>query len=81
MFSMLVRLSVPGQDADGGPKPEPRYGRQLNDRAILGVSVEGCAVVSYEELPGQYADGTTFSLRVPHHEFRDLGYGPLAPDR
>jgi CxxC motif-containing protein (DUF1111 family) len=80
MFTMLVRLGVPGQDTDGGPRPEPRYGGQLNDRAILGVPVEGRAVVSYAELPGQYADGTPFSLRAPRYEFRDLGYGALAPD-
>jgi CxxC motif-containing protein (DUF1111 family) len=29
MDSMLVRLSLPGEDAQGGPKPVPAYGGQL----------------------------------------------------
>ena len=35
---LLLRLSIPGSD---GPVDEPNYGGQLQDRAILGVPVEG----------------------------------------
>jgi CxxC motif-containing protein (DUF1111 family) len=77
LLSMLVRLSVPGTDAHGGPRPDPVYGDQLNDRAILGVPAEGRPTVEWEERPGSYGDGTAFSLREPHWRIDDLAYGPL----
>ncbi|HLT39802.1 MAG TPA: di-heme oxidoredictase family protein [Enhygromyxa sp.] len=80
MLSMLVRLSVPGVDAHGGPLPEPNYGGQLQPDAIPGVAPEGRAVVHWQELPGSYADGEPFSLRRPTLELLELGYGPLADD-
>ena len=57
---LLLRLSIPGKN---GPVDEPTYGGQLQDRSILGVTVEGRIVIVYEEVHGQYADGTTFTLR------------------
>ena len=36
-LGLLLRLSVPGTAAGGGPVPEPTYGGQLQDRAINGV--------------------------------------------
>lgn len=77
MISMVVRLSVPGTGPEGGPKPHPVYGDQLDRNAVAGVPIEGRAFVSYTEVPGQYADGEPYSLRVPHYRFTDLGYGPL----
>jgi CxxC motif-containing protein (DUF1111 family) len=77
MLSMLVRLSLPGQAADGGPLPHPAYGDQLSDRALPGVTPEGRATIAWEELPGAYADGTPYSLRRPLLSFHDLAYGPL----
>ena len=45
---MLVRLSIPGQDPEGGPNPHPAYGDQLQNRGIPGrVPAEGQAVVTY----------------------------------
>src|SRR5687767_11913988 len=49
MLSMLVRVSVPGTDEHGGPKPHPAYGDQLNDRAIPGVPAEGRARIEWIE--------------------------------
>ncbi|MGE0154896.1 MAG: di-heme oxidoredictase family protein [Reyranellaceae bacterium] len=80
MLSMLVRLSVPGAAADGGPKPHPAYGDQLNDRAIQGIKAEGRAVIAWQEVPGRYGDGETYSLRRPVLSFVDLAYGPLGRD-
>jgi CxxC motif-containing protein (DUF1111 family) len=78
MLSALVRLSIPG--SDGTPLDEPTYGGQLNPLAILGVPAEGAAVLTWEELPGSYADGTPYSLRRPTLSFERLGFGPMAPD-
>jgi len=78
MQSMLVRLSVPGRTADGGPKPHPAYGGQLNEEGIPGVPGEGRAVLRWQEvravpLPG----GEQVTLRRPRVAFRELAYGPI----
>jgi CxxC motif-containing protein (DUF1111 family) len=80
MLSMLVRVSVPGTDEHGGPKAEPNYGEQLQDRGVLGVAPEVFVSVTYEERPGAFADGEAFSLRMPRYGYEQLAYGALAPD-
>jgi CxxC motif-containing protein (DUF1111 family) len=80
MSSMLIRLSVPGVDAHGGPKPEPTYGGQLNPLAILGVPGEGDPRVVTTPLRGEYDDGTPYELAAPSYEFEALAFGALAED-
>jgi CxxC motif-containing protein (DUF1111 family) len=77
MKSILVRISVPGEGAHGGPNPVPNYGDQLQDRAVPGVAPEGQAIITYEEIPGEFADGTPYSLRKPTISFVNLAYGDL----
>jgi CxxC motif-containing protein (DUF1111 family) len=79
-LGLLVRLSVPGTDEHGGPKPEPNYGGQFNHHSILGVPAEGDAAVTYEDVPGQFGDGEPFVLRRPHYQLTNLAFGPMAPD-
>lgn len=74
---LLLRLSIPGQSAVGGPNPSFNYGDQLEDQSILGVAKEGEFIVSYEEIPGQYPDGTPYSLRKPTYNIINLNYGAL----
>lgn len=80
MRTMLVRLSVPGQDSHGGPKPHPAYGDQLNENGIDGVPGEGRAEIHWtarsETLPG----GLVVELRRPTFRFVDLAYGDLGAD-
>lgn len=76
---LLFRLSIPGADAHGGPLGDPVYGGQLQDKAILNVKNESKVRVTYQEITGQYADGTSYSLRQPSYEFRDLNFGSFAP--
>ena len=80
MLSMLVRLSVPGVAADGGPMPHPQYGDQLNDRAIPGVPAEGRARIAWREIPGSYPDGTAYSLRAPTLHVDAAAFGALGDD-
>jgi len=80
MLSALVRLSVPGADPHGGPAPEPSYGGQLNPHGILDVPGEGTVVLTWEEVPGHYDDGTAYSLRRPTIRFEDLAFGAMAAD-
>jgi CxxC motif-containing protein (DUF1111 family) len=78
--SILVRLSIPGADAHGGPKPLANYGGQLQHRAVDGVAAEGSATIVYEEFPGEFADGTPYSLRKPRIVFSDMAFGHLPAD-
>jgi CxxC motif-containing protein (DUF1111 family) len=76
-LGLLLRLSIPGADAHGGPLPDPNYGDQLQPYGILGVPGEGTPVVSYVEVPGSYGDGTSYSLRQPSYSIGGLAFGPL----
>ncbi|MCA9603283.1 MAG: thiol oxidoreductase, partial [Myxococcales bacterium] len=76
-LGLLIRLSIPGEGAHGGPNPEPRYGEQFNHHAVLDVPAEGSAQVDYDEVAGAYADGAGWSLRAPLYRFDDLAFGPM----
>lgn len=80
MTSMLLRLSVPGADEHGGPKPEPTYGGQLNPLGILGVPGEGDPRVVTTLIAGEYDDGSSYELSSPSYELRDLAYGDMPAD-
>ena len=73
---LLLRLSVHGPD---GPIDEPNYGGQLQDRAVVGVPVEGRISISYATTSGRYADGTSYSLRKPTYTILDPAFGQLEP--
>lgn len=75
MKSMLVRLSV--TDPDGTTAPHPAYGGQLNDRGIHGVPAEGKAQIFYDEIKGEYPDGTPYTLRKPNYKFIEMAFGEL----
>ena len=76
--ALLMRLSIPGVGAHGGVVPDPVYGDQLNNAAIQGVQPEGEVRIRYQNLPGQFADGTRYTLRKPLYSLTKLAYGPLA---
>ncbi len=77
---LLFRLSVPGAGAHGAVVPEPSYGEQLQDRSILGVPAEGRVRITYESVPGTFADGTKYTLLAPTYEIVDVSGVPLATD-
>ncbi|MCB5195175.1 di-heme oxidoreductase family protein [Deefgea salmonis] len=76
-MALLIRLSIPGQPE---PKPDPVYGGQFNNRAIPSVKPEGQVQIKYQEISGQFADGTPYSLQSPHYKLTKLAYGPLHKD-
>lgn len=77
---LLLRLSIPGTDAHGGPLPDPVYGDQLQDEAIPDVVPEGTLIVRYEDQPFTFPDGTTVMLRRPVYSLGEPGREALAPD-
>ena len=74
---LLLRLSITSAN---GPLDEPVYGGQLQDRSIAGVPAEGRIAISYEEVPGQYPDGTPYTLRRPAYGIEELAIGPIHPE-
>ena len=60
--------------------PDPVYGGQLQDKAIPGLRAEGKMVISYEDQPFTFPDGSKVTLRKPSYSAEDLNYGPMAPD-
>ncbi|MCA9868168.1 MAG: hypothetical protein KC410_16910, partial [Anaerolineales bacterium] len=76
----LLRLSVPGTTVSGAPQPEPVYGGQLQDQAIMGLAAEGAISVAYEDVPFTLGDGTVIILRRPAYAIKDLAYGDMAAE-
>ncbi|RPE71944.1 CxxC motif-containing protein (DUF1111 family) [Pacificibacter maritimus] len=58
--------------------PEPTYGGQMQDLAVLGHAAEYRFDVTYTEIDVTLSDGETAQLRRPNYTAADLGYGPLA---
>jgi CxxC motif-containing protein (DUF1111 family) len=75
LSSVLMRLSIPGQDAHGGPNPDPDLGLQFRNNAILKATPDGQVFVSYTNKIVTYPDGTTVTLRVPAYLFKNLRNG------
>ena len=76
--SMLFRISIPGSGPNGGPRAVPGFGGQLQDRAVYGVQPEGRVAIGHVELPGQFAEGTGYSLLRPTYSIVS-SYAPI-PD-
>ncbi len=80
MTGLLLRLSVPGQDAQGGPLPDPRYGGQLAVRALPGSLPEAEVPVRWVTSVRALPDGETVELRRPAFGPFTWHYGPPAAD-
>jgi CxxC motif-containing protein (DUF1111 family) len=79
--TMLLRVSVPGKDVNGGPKPHPIYGHQINFMGVENeVHGEAEVFVAWEDLTVQFADGETLALRKPNFKIEQLYYGDLGTD-
>lgn len=88
LSTMLVRLSLPGSDDHGGPKPDPNYGDQFQNNALqaqevdlryarMFVPAEAALYLDWEEHAVEFADGERTSLRKPQLRIEDLAFGPL----
>ncbi len=89
LLSMLVRVSLPGADEHGGPKPHPNYGDQFQNRSLDGrnvdvayagepVPAEASLYLDWEEHDVAYADGEIVTLRKPKLRIEKLNFGPLS---
>ena len=82
-FHQLLRLSLPGEGADGGPLPHPNYGDQLQ---VFGVNVglkenlkpgEAELYVDWLPEPVTLPDGTLVALRKPAVRIEKPNFGPI----
>lgn len=78
LFSVIVRLSIPGQGAHGGPNPDPQYGLQLRSQAITNATPNGYATVAYTTKTITYPDGSSINLRSPSYQFQNLTSGGVS---
>lgn len=80
---LLIRLSIPQESEKErlmGPLADPLYAGQIQDRAISGVQPEGRIKIAQVEIPGEFADGTQYTILKPVYSVEDLAYGPLHSD-
>ncbi|WP_196893478.1 di-heme oxidoreductase family protein [Aureivirga marina] len=75
---LLIRLSVPGVDAHGGPLAEPNYGGQLQDQSTFHLETEGGIEITYENKVVTYPDGKSVTLRKPNYTLTNLLYGEIS---
>ncbi len=92
LLSMIVRLSVPGEDKHGGPKAHRHYGDQFQNRALRGqdvnyffagsepVPTEADLYLDWIEKTIAFPDGEEVTLRAPKLRIENLNFGPLGTD-
>lgn len=79
LLGLLFRVSIPGINIHGGPKPVPGFGGQLQTKAVFGKKSEVSVKMNFIEIPGSFSDGEAYSLRKPIFNF-DNAYIPLPGD-
>lgn len=62
-------------NADGSLGGHPVFGGSLETSATPPAVPQGQLNVTWDSVPGKYADGTPFMLRKPRYYFSDLGWG------
>jgi CxxC motif-containing protein (DUF1111 family) len=70
--SLLMRISLPGEDAHGGPVPVPGYGLQLQDKAVFGKLPECTVNIVYTTQILSFPDGEQYELRAPTYTLSNL---------
>jgi CxxC motif-containing protein (DUF1111 family) len=91
LLSLLVRISIPGTDAHGGPMPHPAYGDQLQNRSLDGSHVdlayagapvppEAALYLDWETHVVPLGDGEAVELRSPKLRIEQLNFGALGAD-
>jgi CxxC motif-containing protein (DUF1111 family) len=79
--NLVVRISVPGADAHGGPRPHPNYGDQLQIFGVKNVlPAEASFRIEWVEETTTLPDGEQVRLRRPTITLSDLAWGPLGDD-
>ncbi|CAH9050647.1 hypothetical protein PSECIP111951_00234 [Pseudoalteromonas holothuriae] len=73
----LLKSDFFGSDKNYGNQLQPNAVRLSHHKLTKAIAGEGKVRVHYEALSGKYPDGISFSLRKPHYELEQLGYGQI----
>jgi CxxC motif-containing protein (DUF1111 family) len=65
LSSLLIRISIPGQDSYGGTVDVPNFGGQFQQKAVFGKQKEGDVDVNYSYQTFTFSDGESYELRTP----------------
>ena len=65
LSGLLLRASIPGMDAHGGPNPVPGFGTQIQNQSVFASVPEARYQVTFETKTEVLADGTSIVLRKP----------------
>ena len=68
---LLLRSSIAGSDAHGGPNPVPGFGGQIQNQAIFGYVPEASYNVAFTDVTETFEDGTVVTLRKPEFSLFD----------
>ncbi len=79
LSGFLIRLSISGENENGGPKPAPFFGGQLQNRAVVGVDREANFTTNEIEEIVEFVDGSTAKLLKPQFVITEP-YQPLPAD-
>ena len=80
----VLRISVPGVDEHGGPKPDPNYGTDIQMFDTITRkdpsqrAGEGEVFIDWVTRNFVFPDGESLELRAPKVRVENLNFGPLA---
>ena len=86
VFQQLLRLSLPGEGADGGPKPHPHYGDQLQVFAVnVGLKenlkpAEAELIIEWIPEVVTLGDGSKVELRKPKIRIEKPNFGEIGSE-
>lgn len=91
LFSVLLRISLPGVDEHGRPKAHPHYGDQIQNQGLMGqdrdgtflgerVTPEAEVFLDWETKTVTLADGESVELRKPKPRFGKMYFGEIGKD-
>lgn len=87
--SLFLRVSVPPRTDDERQMladkqmlviPEPTYGKQIQNFAVVGLSGEARFDIETQDIPVTLNGGETVILKKPTYHLRDLAYGDMDPE-
>lgn len=74
LSGFFFRVSIPGTNEYGGPKPVPGYGTQIQNQAIFGYEPEAKFQVTYTAVTETFDDGSQVVLQKPHYKIVEPYY-------
>lgn len=72
--SLLIRVSLPGEDEHNAPVSIPGFGFQVQDQSVFSSKPEAHVNITYADVAVTYADGSVVILRKPTYTLSNPYY-------